>query len=517
MIYHIYPRSFQDSDGDGVGDLPGVIARLPYLAELGVDAVWLSPFFTSPQRDFGYDITDHTDVDPLFGTLADADALIAEAHRLGLRVLFDFVPNHTSVDHSWFRRSRGSRVDESRDWYLWRDPAPDGGPPNNWRAVTGGSAWTWEETTGQYYLHSFLPCQPDLNWRNPRVREAMHDVMRFWLDRGVDGFRVDMVDYLVKDRHFRDEPTDAEGGYRPATARYQLNQPEILPLLREFRQIVDAYPGRVLLGELEYGLSPEQLSGYYGDDDMLHLPFNFWLLFLPWEADELRRFVTAYDGTLPAHAWPNWVLGSHDVSRPASRLGPERTRAALLLLLTLRGTPVLYYGDELGMEDVPVPAERVQDPWEAVQPGQGRDPARTPMPWTTEPNGGFCPPRARPWLPLGDRYTEYSVERQDADPASMLAFVRELLALRRASAALSRGRWVPDGSPQEWVLAFTREFGDERVRVLINLGPRSATVPLDSAGYSVLLSSSPARDRRATVTDLVLGPHEGCVLGAAAR
>ncbi|WP_433247333.1 alpha-amylase family glycosyl hydrolase [Streptosporangium sp. CA-135522] len=490
-IYHIYPRSFADSDGDGVGDLPGITAHLDYLSWLGVEAIWLSPFYRSPQRDFGYDITDHTDVDPLFGTLADFDHLLAEAHRRGLRVILDFVPNHTSIDHPWFAASRTSADDPKRDWYIWRDSA-GGGPPNNWRAVTGGPAWTLDSRTGQYYLHSFLPEQPDLNWRHPEVRQAMHQVMRFWLDRGVDGFRIDMVDYLLKDEHFRDEPLDGHGIYEPALARHQLNQPGTLALLRELRDITDGYPGRVLIGEVEYRLPLPRLAGYYGQDDMLHLPINFWLLFTPWQAHDLQTFITAYDRALPGDAWPNWVLGSHDISRMATRLGRDQVHVALMLLFTLRGTPVLYYGDELGMTDVPIPPHQARDPWE------GRDPARTPMPWTSAPNAGFSPPEARPWLPLGN--PSVNVAAQKADPGSVLNLTRALLGLRRGHAALRDGSYQPAPAP-DGVLAYRRSHPDEEMLITLNLTGSALDIPIPG---------EPLLSTHSGTTRLLL-PHEGRV------
>lgn len=495
VIYQVYPRSFADSDGDGTGDLRGITARLPYLAGLGVDAVWLSPFYPSPQEDGGYDVSDFTGVDPMFGTLADFDAMVARAHELGLRVVLDLVPNHTSRQHPWFAESRSSRGAARRDWYIWRDPAPGGGPPNNWRAFTGGSGWTFDESTGQYYLHSFFAAQPDLNWRNPKVREAMADVMRFWLDRGADGFRVDMVDYLLKDAEFRDEPLDADGGFDWPHAIRQLNQPEVMDVMRGLRQVTDAYPDRVLLGEIEYRLPVSRMARYY---DALHLPFNFWLLFLPWRAAELIGFIQSYDAALPAAAWPNWVLGNHDVPRPVTRLGSARSRAAMVLLLTLRGTPVLYYGDELGMENVPVPPEQVQDPW--TEPGGGRDPARTPMRWTPGPNAGFCPPEVAPWLPVGDS-SVLNVETEETDPGSMLSLTKAVLAVRR-SFALGNQRLMdgPDG-----VVVYLR---DERFMVAVNTvsGPAELDVPGGVVRVSTAGRSGPVDGR------LVLDPDEACVV-----
>ncbi|ADB33561.1 alpha amylase catalytic region [Kribbella flavida DSM 17836] len=510
VIYQIYPRSFQDTAGNGVGDLAGIIARLPYLSWLGVDALWMCPFYRSPQADFGYDITDHTAVDPLFGSLRDFDDLVKAAHQAGLRVIVDFVPNHTSIEHHWFVASRSSTASPYRDWYLWADPAPDGGPPNNWRSVTGGSAWTHDARTDQYYLHSFLPTQPDLNWRNPAVVKAMHDVLRFWLDRDVDGFRIDMVDYLIKDQQLRDEPLDNAGGYQPATASYQLNQPETIDLLRSFRALTDGYGhGRVLIGEVEYGLPMPRLTSYYGNDDALQLPINFWLLFLPWTAQALQRFITDYEAGLPAAAWPNWVIGSHDISRAASRLGAARVRSALLVLLTLRGTPFLYYGDELGLPDAELQARDKRDPWVQADASIGRDPARTPMPWTADlPHAGFCAAEAQPWLPIGSNHQGLDVETQLQDPGSTLHLTRDLLTLRRTHRALRAGSCQVGSLDIAGVLSYDREFNGARLRILVNCSDSTVTVSL--AGARLLIST---RRTTSLVNDsAILGPDEGCVI-----
>ncbi|WP_394830385.1 DUF3459 domain-containing protein [Pendulispora rubella] len=514
VIYQVYPRSFADANGDGVGDLPGITSRLPYLADLGVDAIWISPFYPSAHEDGGYDITDFTGVDPIFGSLADVDALIAAAKKIGLRVLLDLVPNHTSRHHPWFVASRASRSAARRNWYIWADPAKDGGPPNNWRAVTGGSAWTFDASTGQYYLHSFFAAQPDLNWRNPNVREAMAGVMRFWLDRGIDGFRVDMIDYLLKDEALRDEPLDENGWYDQPLAKYQLNQRGVVDIMRSLRRVVDGYAGaRILLGEVESRLPIDVLVRYYGTAgqlDVLHLPFNFWLLFLPWQSAALERFITDYDGAVPEGAAPNWVLGNHDVPRPATRLGAAQARAAMVLLLTLRGAPVVYYGDELGMPNVPIPPERIQDPWSAALPGGGRDPARTPMRWTRGPNAGFCPEHAMPWLPVGDELEAINVEDQRHDPGSMLALTKALLALRRACPALRGGNLRCLQGPPGAVV-FSRVHDDERFLVAINTTAAPVEVPLP-AGTSGIVRISSAMDRTGTCTTLPLRAHEACVL-----
>ena len=364
IIYQIYPRSFQDSNHDGVGDLRGIIHRLPYLTELGVDAIWLSPIFTSPMADFGYDIADYTDVDPLFGNLADLDSLIEAAHRHQLKLILDLVPNHTSDQHPWFVESKTSRNNPKRDWFIWRDPAPDGGPPNNWLSEFGGSAWEFDPNTNQYYYHTFLSAQPDLNWRNPAVRNAMHDVMRFWLRRGVDGFRVDAVWYLIKDDQFRDNPLnpDFRPGGLPRDALiplYTADLPEVHDAISGMRRVLDEFPDRVLLGEIY--LPIERLVAYYGRDlEGVHFPYNFALLTAKWEARSLARLIDEYEAALPSGGWPNWVLGNHDRPRLATRIGLDQARVAAMLLMTLRGTPTLYYGDEIGMQQAAILPEQVR-------------------------------------------------------------------------------------------------------------------------------------------------------------
>jgi alpha-glucosidase len=476
VVYQVYPRSFMDHDGDGVGDLAGILTRLDHLVDLGVDAVWISPVYPSPMADFGYDVSDFCDVDPRFGTLQDLDRVLAAAHDRGLKVLLDLVPGHTSDQHPWFVASRSSRSDPKRDFYVWADPAPDGGPPNNWVGEFGGPAWTLDEVTGQYHLHLYLPEQPALNWRTPAVVDAMSDVVRFWLDRGVDGFRVDAAQHLVPDQHLRDNPPDpawepSQGPARRLERRYTAHRPEVLDIARHLRRLVDAYGGdRVLIGEA-YG-TLEQVMAYYGAEalDGFQLPFNFLLIGTPWDARTLARTIEDYEAALPAGAWPNWVLGNHDRSRIASRVGPAQARVAAVLLLTLRGTPTIYQGDELGMTDVPIPPGRVQDPWERRVPGLGlgRDPVRTPLPWSDGPDDG--PGRGftsgDPWLPLGPDTA--SVAAQADDPTSMLTLYRRLLALRRAEPALALGSYrtvaVDDG-----VLVHERRLDDRRVVVALNL------------------------------------------------
>ncbi|HEX8417803.1 MAG TPA: alpha-amylase family glycosyl hydrolase, partial [Methylobacterium sp.] len=457
-VYQVYPRSFQDTNGDGIGDLRGITQRLDYLAWLGVDAVWISPFYPSPMADFGYDVADYCGVDPLFGTLADFDELVAEAHRRRLKVILDFVPNHSSIAHPWFQESRASRNNPRRDWYIWRDPAPDGGPPNNWVSNFGGPAWTRDEATGQYYYHAFLREQPDLNWRNPAVREAMHDALRFWLDRGVDGFRVDVIWHLIKDEGFRDNPGNpACLPHEPEINRfeqvYSADRPEVLDVIAGMRRVLAPYGERVLIGEIY--LPIDRLVTYYGPDlSGADLPFNFQLLQTPWEAGAVGAIVEAYEAALPPGGWPNWVLGNHDRPRIAARVGEAQARIAAILLLTLRGTPTLYYGDEIGLAHVAIPPGRVQDPWERNEPGHGRDPERTPMQWDGSANAGFT--KARPWLPLSDDAGARNVDALRDASGSILTLYRHLLSLRREHQALSVGSYRPVPSGANDVLAYER-------------------------------------------------------------
>ena len=518
-VYQVYPRSFQDTDGDGVGDLPGITARLDYLAWLGVDAVWISPFYRSPMADFGYDVADYCDVDPLFGTLADFDALIAEAHRRKLKVILDFVPNHSSIEHPWFAESRASRESPKRDWYIWRDAAPDGGPPNNWLSNFGGPAWTRDEATGQYYYHAFLPEQPDLNWRNPDVRAAMHDVLRFWLERGVDGFRVDVIWHLIKDEGFRDNPENADfephqAGINRFQQVYSCDRPEVLDVIAGMRAVLRAYGERVLIGEIY--LPIERLVAYYGPGlTGADLPFNFQLIQTPWRADAVAALVEEYEAALPEGGWPNWVLGNHDQPRIAARIGEAQARIAAMLLLTLRGTPTLYYGDEIGLGRVPVPPERTQDPWERNEPGHGRDPARTPMQWEDAPQAGFS--AGTPWLPQSADAARRNVDEMRDDSRSILTLYRRLLALRRDHPALSvgdyRGLHLPS-DPAGEVFAFERIAEGETLRILLNFGSAERNLALeDGSAWTVLLSTHAGRSGETAQRNICLNPDEGVILG----
>jgi alpha-glucosidase len=523
VFYQIYPRSFMDSNGDGVGDLQGIIQRLDHLVDLGVDAVWISPIYPSPMADFGYDVSDYTGIHPLFGDMATFDRLLAEAHARGLKIVLDYVPNHTSDEHPWFIESRSSRDNPRRDWYIWKDPKPDGSPPNNWESRFGGPAWTWDEKSGQYYLHLFLTKQPDLNWRNPDVVAAMHDALRFWLDKGVDGFRIDVVTFMIKHADFPDNPPIPPERRRWDNPRtqdhvYDISQPEIHGVLRDLRRIFDSYPGnRVMIGET-IDLDPQKLVQYYGQNlDELHVPFNFSLLWCPWDARQMRATVEAYYAAMPRGATPNFVLGNHDRHRLATRYGHENARAAALLLLTLWGIPTLYYGDEIGMEDVPIPPGQMQDPWGINHPDAnvGRDPERTPMQWDASPNAGFAPAGVRPWLPVAEDHRTVNVAAQKADPASMLHFVRALLRLRRALPVLhAEGEFRFLDSQPEDILAYTRAQDGLRALVVLNFGGEERTLDLSALGASgeVLISTGMDRSGPVPLHALRLRPHEGLLL-----
>ena len=493
VIYQIYPRSFQDSDGDGVGDLAGITARLDYLADLGVDTLWISPIFPSPMIDFGYDVADYTGIDPLFGTLDDFDRLLAAAHQRGLRVLLDFVPNHSSDRHPWFVESRSARANPKRDWYIWRDPAPDGGPPNNWLSDFGGSAWAHDPATGQYYYHAMLREQPDLNWRNPDLKAAMLDAMRFWFDRGVDGFRVDILWHAIKHADFPDNPPNP--AWREGMAEkdrllqlHSTDQPEIHALAAEMRALADEHDA-MLVGEIY--LPVPKLMTYYGTSQSpgVHLPFNFQLIEAPWNARLLHDLIAAYEAALPPGGWPNWVLGNHDRPRIAARVGEAQARVAAMLLLTLRGTPTLYQGDELGIGGVAIPPNRVVDPRELREPGLGfgRDPVRTPLAWDGSPNGGFSP--SDPWLPLHDDWSARNVAAVAADLRSMLSLYRALLALRRAHPALAIGDMRMIEAEGD-ALAYERMHDGARIVVVLNLGSAEQAIDLPGA-YHLLLSTYP--------------------------
>jgi alpha-glucosidase len=505
-IYQIYPRSFADSDGDGVGDLGGVLERLDYLEWLGIDAVWLNPITPSPNEDWGYDVSDYCDVHPELGTLEMLDELVAKAGERGIRILLDIVPNHTSDRHPWFLDARSSRTARHRDWYVWSD-GRNGGPPNNWRSVFGGPAWTLDERTGQHYLHNFLPGQPDLNWWNPEVRDAFDRILRFWFDRGIYGFRIDVAHGLVNDRLLRDDPPSEDGGdSRGLRPVYSMNRPEVHDVYRRWRRIAEEYdPPRLLVGETHV-LDPAVMASYYGrNGDELQLAFNFAFVYAPFEAAALRTVVELTEAAVPPGEWPVWTLSNHDVVRFPTRWcdGDEaKSRCALLALMTLRGTPVLYYGDELALPEASVPEEARAD--RAGQPA--RDGARTPMPWSDEAGRGFTVAGAGPWLPFGPDGPTVAGQRADRD--STLNLCRDLLALRRARADLRTAPYASLETPAG-VWAWAR---GERYAVAVNLGGEDAA--LDGLAGTVLIATDRERDGEQVASALALRPSEGVLLEA---
>ncbi|KAF0107864.1 MAG: alpha-glucosidase [Anaerolineaceae bacterium] len=519
VIYQIYPRSFADSNGDGLGDLPGVTSRLDYLSDLGVDAIWLSPFYPTPDKDFGYDISEYCDVDPRFGTLADFDRLVTGAHRRGIRVVLDMVMNHTSDQHPWFLESRSSRDNPKRDWFIWRDR------PNNWQASFGGKAWTFDPVTGQYFLHLFTPAQPDVNWRNPEVRKAQLDAFRFWLERGVDGFRLDVFNAYFKDDRFRSNPPKfGLRGFDRQEHIHDIDQPEMMPLLDELRALLDSYPERYAVGETYLG-APEKAVSYCGPDK-LHAAFSFDFTmpaseaaaalrihpFNPdWVLQKILEREAAFDA---AGVWPTTVMSNHDVMRAASRTcrgaDDRMAKLAMALLLTLRGTPFLYYGEEIGMRDLALKRSEIMDP-----PGKkywpiypGRDGCRSPMQWDASPNAGFS--SAQPWLKVNPDYPRRNVAAQRADPDSLFNFTKKLIALRKGTPALRGGNFVPLTGCPRGVLAYLRRAAEQTVLVALNFSGRAARLPVPAAAWTPLLSTGalPAEVR----TEVRLAPHEVLLL-----
>jgi alpha-glucosidase len=517
IIYQIYPLSFQDSDGDGKGDLAGILSRLDYLQHLGIDAVWLGPIYPSPMADFGYDIADFSGVDPLFGSMADLDRLIDALHARGIRLILDFVPNHTSDLHPWFLESRSSRKSAKRDWYVWADPAAGGAPPNNWLSRFGGSAWEWDIATGQYYYHAFLKEQPDLNWRHPEVRAAMAHVLRFWLRRGVDGFRIDAAAVLAEDALLRGEPPNLEFGEdTPPPERFERIytdcQPEVLDWLADLRAVTDEIPDRVLLGEVD--TSPERVAQFYGAGNrpIIHLPLNYRLLDTAWRAPEIAAMIAEYLGAIPEHGWPDWVIGSHDKPRIAGVIGSDQARIAAMLFLTLPGTPIFYAGDELGMRGGSTNVELILDPFERLVPGYGlnRDPERSPMQWSLGPNAGFT--TGVPWLPVAGDYAEHNVEVESRNPSSMLNLYRRLITLRRSSVALRMGGYTAVPLTGN-VMGFIRSHEDECILIVLNFGAaaQSFTIP-GATGGRVLVSTQVNGEKSIASDHIWLASREGLVI-----
>ena len=503
VIYQIYPRSFQDSNSDGIGDIPGIISRLEYLAYLSIDAIWLSPIFQSPMADFGYDISDYRSIDPAYGSLEDVVRLIKEAHERGIRVIFDLVLNHTSCEHRWFIESRSSRYSACRDYYIWADPVR-GRPPNNWLGAFGGSAWTFDKSTGQYYLHSFKAEQPDLNWRNDELVKRLFGEVSYWLDLGVDGFRLDVINHIIKDEQLRSNPYGLGATVRPYDLQrhiYDRNREESHTRIGELRALIDSVPNRMLVGEInvEAPGEPEVVASYLGEDQ-LHLAFDFSFIWASWDAKEFRKLALAWYEAVDGRGWPAWVLSNHDQKRAFSRFGNSEARAkvAALFLLMQRGTPFIYYGEEIGMRHHRVPRNQMVDP-----PGlqywpfyAGRDPERLPMQWDDSPQHGFSTSDAT-WLPVDEEWgTDHQVSSQREDPTSLLSWYRVIIRIRREIDLLHAGdiRYMDLQSPD--LLCFFR-FDDERmILCLLNFSRHPVAVDPDQLHFSqwgrILLQASDA-------------------------
>jgi alpha-glucosidase len=523
VFYHLYLRSFADSNGDGLGDLPGLIRHLDHLRgapdSLGVDAVWISPIFPSPDVDFGYDVADYRDVDRRFGTLADFDRLVSESHRRGLRIVLDLVLNHSSAEHPWFVESRRSRDNPRRDWYYWRDPRPGGRPPNNWQSVFGGIGWEWDERTGQFYYHMFLPQQPDLNWSNPEVRRELVEVARFWLDRGVDGFRLDAFNVWGKHPDLPDNPPRL--GLRPydrQVHRYDMDQPVMAEALGDMRGLLDRYGDRMAVGETIERTSPEKAALHVGEGK-LHLAFNFAFGLCPWKPRAFLKAVERWEAALGRERWPVYVLSDHDgAGRHVGRYGgtdPDAVaKVAAAMLLTLRGTPFIYYGDEISLPPTPIRRSQILDPVSRhYWPFYNRDPGRAPLPWDSSPNAGFT--TGNPWLPLHPGFGQRNVESQHADPDSVFHFYRRLIALRAASPALRHGTFENLTLSPRRGWAYLRKVETQHALVALNFYDRALQLRLDgpvgSARWELALSSTPRRPAHVEGNVIYLAPHEAAV------
>ena len=515
VMYQVYPRSFADSDGDGIGDLRGITDRLDHLSWLGIDGIWISPTMPSPNKDWGYDVSDYTAVHPELGDLDGFEQLVKDAGARDIRIILDLVPNHTSDRHPWFVDALSGRDAAHRDWYVWADPKPDGSPPNNWISVFGGEpAWELDEASGQYYLHNFLRHQPDLNWWNQGVRDTFDDILRFWFDRGIAGFRIDVCHAIIKDRELRDNlPATEDDPERVRRigqrSEYNMNRPEVHDVLRGWRKICDSYDDkRILVGET-FVMDLEKMAAYYGDgNDELNLAFNFPFALSPFDVSLLRDIVETTESLIPPQGWPVWMASNHDVGRFPTRWcrGDElKVRWVLMLLLSVRGTPFLYYGDEIGMFETDITKDDVKDPvgkrfWPE---NKGRDPARTPMPWSGDRGAGFTAADSRPWLPLGDLRANVADQRDDAE--STLNFCRKLIALRRRIDDLRRAPYEPlDAAPPVWAWC--------RGRVIVALSSGDECASLEDVRGTIALSTRPHRTGENVEGTLELGPWEGVIV-----
>lgn len=519
VIYQIYPRSFKDSNSDGIGDLKGIIQKIDYLSYLGINAVWISPVYNSPMIDFGYDVSDYCKIDPIFGNLKDFDLLVKEAHKRKIKIIMDYIPSHTSTKHPWFLESRSSKENPKRDWYIWKNGKSDGNLPNNWLSVFGGSRWKLDKKTNQYYLHTFLTEQADLNWRNRKVKEAMLDVLKFWLERGADGFRVDAFDHIFKDQKFLDEPPNPNYRKRiddPFDSQlhiYTTGQPELYDLIKVFSNVLKEYGEKFMITESYVDL--QALTKLYKAGDMLHAPFNFQFIQLPWSATHYKEFIDEFDRAVGPNYLPTYVLGNHDRSRVATRVGSQGARTAAMLQLTLRGIPTIYYGDEIGMTDGVIPKEKVQDPFEKNVPGQrlGRDPERTPMQWNSERNAGFS--NVEPWLPISSGYKKINVESESKTPKSMLNLYKKLIHYRQKSNGLLFGKYNSTEVNNKEIFAYSREFKNEKLIILLNFSNKEQHLSLPTQQYGRLVCNTyldKKDNAKLKLNSLVFRPYEGYML-----
>lgn len=526
VIYQIYPRSFQDSNGDGIGDLPGIISRLDYLNDgtensLGIDAIWLSPIYPSPMKDFGYDVADYRNIDPMFGTLDDFETLIQQAHHRNIKILMDYIPNHTSSQHPWFVESRMSLDNPRRDWYIWRDSKENGDPPNNWLSVFGGSAWEFDEKSKQYYFHSFDKDQPDLNWRNPEVVEEMLTILRFWLDKGVDGFRIDAYDFLYKHTDFMDEPSNptyilgTHGPHDSLVHLYSFAQPETLTMIKKIAEVLEEYQDRCMVTEV-YAKVDQLVEMYSHVSREWYAPFNFGLILLPWRADIHRTYIDEFDEKVGQNYYPTYVLGNHDQPRIVHRVGREQARVGAMLQLTLRGLPFIYYGEEIGMTNGEIPQEKIVDTFELNSPGLGlgRDPERTPMQWDETAHAGFSQTQGDTWLPVNPDCNHYNVAIELKDPKSILSLYKTLIKLRKKRPALTLGTYQSLEVNNENVFAYTRIHQTETIIVVLNYSNQDQVVELPFKQSTLLLDTDLKMpvNQPLDASHLHLSPHQGLIL-----
>lgn len=518
VIYHIYPRSFYDSNSDGIGDIEGVIQKLDYLADLGISAIWLSPIYDSPNHDFGYDVRDYRKIHPTFGTLNDFKKLLSEAHKRGIRIIMDMIMNHTSIHHPWFVESSSSKNNPKRDWYIWKN-AKNGKAPNNWKSAFIGSAWEWHEESGQYYMHSFLKEQADLNWRNEEMEKAFFKEIKYWLDLGVDGLRLDVVNLIIKDKKFRDNPPVFRFINRQVQL-YTRNRPASYKIVRKLRKLLDKYEDKMAVGEIYTTPpgSPDVAASYLGKgDDALHLTFDFSLIFRRWNARSYYLAIRRWMNFIPKKGWPCFVFSNHDLHRSINRLGVganknEKAKITATLLLTMKGTPFIYYGEEIGMPNVKIDRKDIMDPlgkryWPIYS---GRDSARTPMRWTSEANAGFS--KVRPWLPIGDDYEEVNVEQQKAEADSIFKVYKRLMKLRNENEILQKGKWVPVLKGQKGVLAYYRDFKKERILVALNFTAKTKNIYANNGSIWKVLFSTHRDENDFLCRKTELEPYEALVL-----